>query len=165
MPSLPRSKPGRRLQQTPMPIRFGSTAIATIEARRGSENATPIWPDDIAWNVGELHALIEEALAQTPRRIEVGFDPELGIPIWLSGDDGEGSLTWLVEDFHEITAEPTVFDGAWRFTEGALDGRAFGNPPTGLIVATLGEGYLAFPIDCNAAWARSTSTARRSESV
>lgn len=108
----------------------------------------PDWPDDLAGDVGELHQRVSDALAESPERVEVAFHPEVGIPVWFEVED-DGSESFAVEEYHEISRTPTPFDGEWRFVGGELDGRTFENPTTGLIVATLGDGWMSFPIDCN----------------
>ena len=109
----------------------------------------PDWPDEVPWDVKVIHARIRDALANSPDRIEVAFD-DLGLPIWFSVHGGDSEAI-LVEAFHEIEFGATPFDGLWRFTEGAVDGEEFGNPTTGLIIATFRDGHLGYPIDCNEA--------------
>lgn len=102
------------------------------------------------WDVEVLHARINAALQQSPSRIEVAFEPELGIPVWFAVN-GSDSEAILVEEFHEVAFAATPYDGQWRFTGDEVDGEEFDNPTTGLIVATLLNGYLDFRIDCNEA--------------
>lgn len=110
----------------------------------------PDWPDEVAWDVEAIYVRISKALERTPDRIEVAFDPDLGIPVWFAVDGNESEAI-LVEEFHEITFTATPYDGFWRFVAGEVDGELFSNPTTGLIFATLRDGFVTFPIDCNEA--------------
>lgn len=107
-------------------------------------------PETVAWNVEELFGWAAAAMEGSPDRVEVAFDSEMGVPVWLSVE-GERSESILVEEFHEITSAATPYDGSWRFIEGEIEGHRFANPTTGLIVATFRHGYVSYPIDCNQA--------------
>jgi hypothetical protein len=106
------------------------------------------------WDVAAILSRIRTDIEGSPARVEAAFSSEDGHPTFYSVRWPEGSagadLVLGVDDFHEISLEPSAFAGDWRFTSGVVNGREFGNPATyGAIYLTLDAGFASFPVDCN----------------
>jgi hypothetical protein len=111
-------------------------------------------PDRVDHSVERLFDEVATAVAGQPERIEAEFDTNDGHLVAYQVVDAGGDRKVSVSGYHQISRDPSPFDGTWRLVEGSLDGATFKSPATGIIELTIDRSTGTYPSDCNDVYVR-----------